>query len=99
MGLLGLGSAAAVVGGVFGLQAIVKARNERAQCGDGSICTNEAAVKEHDQGNTFADVSTVMIPLGLVAAAAGAVIVLTTHGSLEAAAAPGQARLGAKWIW
>jgi len=99
LGLVGVGSGVAVVGGVLGLQAIVKARDVRAACGDGSTCSDASAVHESGQGGTYADLSTVLVPVGLVAAAAGLVVVATTHGSFEPVVGPASARIDAKWTW
>ena len=99
LGLLGVGSGVVAVGAVLGMQAIVKARDVRAACGDAPTCPDQSAVHEHDQGGTYADLSTALIPVGLAVAAAGAVVIVTTHGSFEPVVAPGQARLDAKWVW
>lgn len=98
-GLAGVGAAAIVVGAVMGLQAIVQARDVRALCGDAPTCQSSAAVHEHDLGGTYADWSTVLIPVGLVAAAAGVFVLATTHGAFEPVVGPGQARIDAKWAW
>jgi hypothetical protein len=99
VGLAGVGAAAVVVGGVLGLQAIVQARDVRSQCGDAATCPNQAAVHEHDLGGTYADWSTVLIPVGVAAAAAGVFVLATTHGAFEPAVGPGMAKLDARWAW
>ncbi len=99
LGLVGVGSGVAVAGAVLGLQAIVKARDVRAACGDGPTCSDLSAVHEYGQGGTYADLSTVLVPVGLAVAAAGFVVVATTHGSFERVVSPGTARLDARWTW
>lgn len=99
IGLAGAGAAAVVVGGVLGLQAILRAGDVRSQCGDAPTCPNRAAVHEHDLGNTYADWSTALIPVGLATAAVGVFVLATTHGSFEPTIGPGQARLDARWTW
>jgi hypothetical protein len=99
LGLIGAGSAAVATGAVFGLQAIVKARDEHAQCGDASTCANEGAVRELDRGGTYADVSTALVPIGLAAVAAGIVVLVTAHGSFAPSVVPRQGRLDATWRW
>ena len=99
VGLAGLGAAVVVVGGVLGLQAVLQARDVRSQCGDASTCPNQAAVHEHNLGNTYADWSTALIPLGLATAAVGVFVLATTHGSFEPSVSAGQARLDARWTW
>jgi hypothetical protein len=98
-GLIGVGSAATMVGAVLGFQAIVKSRDERALCGGASTCGNAGAVHELNQGATLADTSTVLVPIGLAAAAAGVFFLVTAHGSFEPSVGPRQARLDAKWSW
>jgi hypothetical protein len=99
LGLVGVGSGVAVAGAVLGLQAIVKARDVRAACGDAPTCADQTAVHESGQGGTYADLSTVLVPVGLAVAAAGLVVVATTHGSFGPVVGPGNARLDAKWTW
>jgi len=98
-GLVGVGASAFALGAVLGLQAIVQVRDVRAQCGDASTCPNAAAVHQHDLGGTDADWSTALIPVGLVAAAAGVFVLTTAHGSFEPVVGPGQARLNGRWTW
>ena len=103
MGLTGVGAMTAVVGAVFGVQAMVKARDVRAQCGDQPTCGSADAVHQHDLGGTYADLATVLIPAGLAAAGVGIYVLATTHGSFEPAVTPavgpGEARLDARWVW
>jgi hypothetical protein len=98
-GMVAAGGATIATGAVFGMQAIVKARDVRAACPPGPTCPDASAVHAHDLGDTFADVSTTLIPVGLAVAAVGAVVLLTTHGTLEPAVSPTQARLDARWTW
>ena len=88
-----------VAGAVFGLQAIVKTREERAQCGGGPTCGNAGAVHEMSEGGSFADAATALVPVGLAAAAAGVFLMVTAHGSFEPSVGPRQARLDATWSW
>ncbi|MGH7293437.1 MAG: tetratricopeptide repeat protein [Polyangiaceae bacterium] len=99
IGLVGLGSATAAVGGVLGLQAIVKARDVRAQCGDAPTCSSAQGVHDSSVGATYADASSVLLPLGLAIAAVGVVILLTSHASVEPVVGPGRAGLDARWSW
>jgi hypothetical protein len=98
-GLLVAGSATVIAGAVLGLQAIVKARDVRAECGDASTCGDAGAVHEHGVAASYADWSTALLPIGLAAAAAGVLVLTTAHGSFETVAVPGQARLDARWWW
>jgi hypothetical protein len=96
--LLDLGGAVALAGGVLGMQAIVKGRDINRECpGSGGTCSNQGAVTDNGTARTFATVSTVLVPVGLVAAAAGGIVLLTAHGSVEASVTPTSAAVNATW--
>jgi hypothetical protein len=98
--LIGVGAATAGVGAVFGMQAIVKGRDVDGACpSQGPTCSNQSAVQENSTAQTYADVSTVLIPVGLVVAVVGGVLLATTGATVEAAAAPRDARVSLRWTW
>jgi hypothetical protein len=98
IGMIGAGTITAGAGVIFGLQAIVKVRDVNAAC-PASTCTNQGALQENGTARTDADVSTVLIPVGLVLAAAGGVIFAMTGTTVEATASPREARVGFRWGW
>jgi hypothetical protein len=96
--LVDAGGAIAFAGGILGMQAIVKGRDVNRECpGTGSTCSVQSAVNDNGTAKTFATVSTVLVPVGLVAAAAGGVVLLTAHGSVEASVTPTGASLSGTW--
>ena len=99
LGAVGVGAATFVVGTIFGMQAIVKGRDANGACRSGTACSNAGAVHENDVAKSYADVSTALIPIGVVLAAAGGLLMLTSRGSVETTVAPGTARLDVKWSW
>jgi hypothetical protein len=100
LGLAGLGGGAATlaVGTIFGLQAIVKGRDANRAC-PATDCSNAGAVHENGVAKTYADVSTALVSIGAVLAAAGGVLLLTSRSSVETTVAPGMGRLDVKWSW
>jgi len=98
LGALGGGAATLAVGAIFGFQAIVKGRDANRACPTVD-CSNAGAVHENGVARTYADVSTALVPIGAVLAAAGGVLLLTSRSSVEAAAAPGTARIDVAWSW
>lgn len=98
LGALGGGVATLAVGAIFGLQAIVKGRDANRTC-PVADCSNAGAVHENDVAKTYADVSTALIPIGAVLAAAGGVLLLTSRSSVETTVAPGTARIDVTWSW
>lgn len=98
LALLGGGAAALVTGAGFGMQAIVKGRDVHATCPLGPTCADASAVHENGVAQTYADVSTVLLPLGAVLAGAGAVLAFSGV-SFEPVATPVSGRLDARWTW
>jgi hypothetical protein len=95
---VGSGAAIAAAGGILGMQAIVKGRDINAECpGTANTCANQSAVNQNATARTYATLSTVLLPVGAAAAVAGGVILLTTHGSVEAAVTPTGANLAFRW--
>jgi hypothetical protein len=98
IGLVGVG-----VGVVLGLQAIVKIRDANTACPTGPICTDASAVQENQTGRSFADASSVTIPVSAAVLVAGAVLFLTSrapHGAeIGAEVSPGGARVKVAWSW
>jgi hypothetical protein len=96
--VLGTGAAVAVAGGVLGMQAIIKGRDVNGECpGTGNTCSNQGAVNENSTARTFATISSVLLPVGLAAVAAGSVVLLTAHGSVEASVTPKTASVALGW--
>jgi hypothetical protein len=99
LGSVALGSATIVVGAVLGMQAIVKGRDANGWCPTTTACPNSIAVHENDVAKTYADFSTVLIPVGVALAAAGAYLLITSRTTVGATVTPEGARLdvGARW--
>jgi hypothetical protein len=98
VGAVGTGAATLVVGSIFGMQAIVKGRDANGACPT-VACSNAGAVHENGVAKTYADVATVLVPVGAALAAAGVVLFFTSRGSVEPTLGPGTARLDVKWSW
>jgi len=100
IGMLDAGLVTVGIGAIFGMQAIVKGRDVNAQCpGSSATCDNMAAVQGNGTGKTYADVSTVTIPVGLAVAAVGGVLLATSGTSVDASAGPGAASASMRWTW
>jgi hypothetical protein len=100
IGLLDAGVVTAGIGAIFGMQAIVKGRDVNAECPrPSSTCGNQAAVQDNGTAKTYADVATVVIPVGLAVAAVGGVLLATSGTSVEASAGPGSASASVRWAW
>jgi hypothetical protein len=98
--MLGAGAATAGVGAIFGMQAIVKGRDVNSACPPpASTCTDHGAVRENGTAQTYADVATVLVPVGLVLAGAGALLYATTGTTVEATASPRDAHVSFRWGW
>jgi hypothetical protein len=99
----GAGLAAAGVGAILGLQAIVKIREANQLCPGANVCANGGAVSENATGKTFADASTVLLPVGAVLAGAGVWLYAgaTARRAPEVSAdvGPGGARMRVGWSW
>ncbi|HEY1697767.1 MAG TPA: hypothetical protein VGG39_36655 [Polyangiaceae bacterium] len=98
LGLAVGGAAVLATGAVFGMQAIVKGRDVGAAC-PSTQCGDAGAVHENGVAKTYADASTVLLPVGAVLAAAGGYLLLTSHATLEPAVSPTTARLNLRWSW
>ncbi len=80
------------------MQAIVKGATSTASApAAGQTCSNLGAVNENGTAKTYATLSTVLVPVGLVAAAVGGVVLWTSQGSVEAAVTPTSASLSFGW--
>jgi hypothetical protein len=99
LALVGTGAATVAVGAVFGMQAIVKGRDANRACPDGPACADAGAVHDSGLGKTYADLSTVLIPVGAALATVGGVLLLTSRASVETTASPTAARLDVRWTW
>jgi hypothetical protein len=100
IGLLDAGVVTVGIGAIFGMQAIVKGRDVNAECPrSSSTCGNLGAVQGNGTGNTYADVATVTIPVGLAVTALGAVLLATSWTSVEASVGPGSASARMRWVW
>jgi hypothetical protein len=92
------------VGTILGLQAIVKGREVADFCSPNSgPCSDASAVHTNDVAKTYADVSTVLIPVGAVLVAAGAYFFFTSRRDatprLGVHAAFAGGRVEALWSW
>jgi hypothetical protein len=85
--LVGTGAALLVTGAVTGVLAISRHADSDRECPEGR-CTADG-VRFEDQANTFAWVANVTIPLGVIAGAAGAYLLLRNPTPRPAATRPG----------
>ena len=98
--LIDVGMVATGVGLVFGMQAVVKGRDVNGECPPpASTCGSASAVQENGTAQTYADVATVLVPVGLAVAALGGVLLATTGASIDASASPHDARASFRWRW
>jgi hypothetical protein len=103
LGVGGGGLAAIGVGSVLGMQAIVKIRDANALCPGSLSCNNHGALQENSTGKTFADASSVVIPVGVALLGLGSYLYLTTKSpggaevSADVASNGGRIRVG--WSW
>jgi tetratricopeptide (TPR) repeat protein len=88
--ILGTGVAGAVVGTIFGAQAISKNNQAASQC-QNDVCPDNQGVGLTNQAKTAADTSTVAFALGGAAIAGGLVLLLTAPSSRSPARAPDRA--------
>jgi hypothetical protein len=79
----GLGAAALVTGGVFGVLALQKIRDVNQKC-PSSPCPDGNAVSDDHSAGTFADVSTVTIIAGGAAVVGGVIMVLASPKHADA---------------
>lgn len=75
-GLFGAGGATALVGGALGAAALAKNADSEALCAERVDCSEEA-LTAYDLADSLAWGANVMIPLGIVAAGTGLIMVLT----------------------
>jgi hypothetical protein len=98
--LLDAGLVTAGIGAVFGMQAIIKGRDVNGACPPpASTCGSPSTVQENETAQTYADVATVMIPVGLAVAAVGGVMLATTGARVETSASSRDARVSFRWSW
>lgn len=79
----GVGVAALLTGGVFGVLAVGQASNA-AECSNPAGCSGaryQDAENAHTRANTFANVANVLVPLGLVFGGVGAALFFTAKGA------------------
>jgi hypothetical protein len=88
--ILGTGVAGAVVGAIFGGQAISKNNQAASQCPN-DVCPDNQGVGLTNQAKTAADVSTVAFAVGGAAIAGGLLLLLTAPSSQSKARAPDRA--------
>jgi hypothetical protein len=75
-----LGSLALVGGGVFGTAALIAAKDVRDACPD-RTCTSQREVETNQHAGKLADISTVLIPVGLVFAGIGTFLLVSAKAS------------------
>jgi serine/threonine-protein kinase len=93
IGLIGAGAAGVVVGGVFGIRALVLNGETSGVC-SGDRC-NAAGVDERNSARTSGDISTVAFAAGAAAAGAGVLLLLTSGSSASRVGAASTLRVGA----
>ncbi len=99
LGAVGVGVAALAAGSILGMQAYVKGHAADAGCPDGNGCRNATAVQDSNEAKSYADASTVLIPVGALVTVAGAYLLWTSGPSVEATAGPTAARVSVRWSW
>lgn len=99
IGLAVGGAALATTGAVFGLQAIVKGRDANRACTTGLGCSDANAVHENGIAKSYADVSTVLVPVGLALGVVGSYLLWTSRPAIEPAVSPTSARIDLRWSW
>jgi hypothetical protein len=72
----GAGVLGVAVGGVFGLQAILKNNTSKDGCGDDNVCTTRESKAARDDARAAGNISTVAFAAGAVLLGAGAAMVL-----------------------
>jgi hypothetical protein len=99
----GAGIVAVAVGTILGLQAIVKIRDANDVCPSSLACASQSAVQSNDTGRSFADASTVLLPVGAVLLGVGSYLLLTSKEArgpeVRASVAAGGGQLGVGWSW
>ncbi|HEY3818494.1 MAG TPA: hypothetical protein VGL81_15075 [Polyangiaceae bacterium] len=88
---LGAGVASAALGSVFGVEAIANNNMSKSECLSINVCSGLGAQK-NQLARTYATAADIAIPAGLVTAAAGLYLLLTSR---SATAAPSQGASGA----
>jgi hypothetical protein len=72
---IGVGAVTAIAGGVTGGMALSKQSDLEKACPD-KICTSEKDLKMRDSASTLGLVTDILIPVGAVVAAAGAIMLI-----------------------
>lgn len=78
--LLGAGAVVTVTGAVFGTIAIVDSAASRRLCPK-DVCTNQTGIDKNDSARNAANLSNILLPVGLGAAAAGALVLILRPGA------------------
>jgi hypothetical protein len=81
-GLLGVGAAAVVVGGVFGVRAISDSNQAKGMCA-GTQCSDPRALSINDEARSSATVANVALAAGVVAVGAGAILWLLSPSTSD----------------
>jgi hypothetical protein len=102
--VLAVGGVVAIgAGAFFGVEAISKGRDANRACPAGEPCFDPAVVHENDTARTFADASTVTIPVGAAIVAVGGALFLTSREPhalrLDVQTSANGGRLGVTWSW
>jgi hypothetical protein len=100
----GAGALTAGVGAILGLQAIVKGRTVNRACPNGAPCTDPDVVHSNDVAKTYADISTVTLPIGAALLAVGGYLFFFASPSksparLEASLSPTSSQLDVTLPW
>ncbi len=82
---LGLGAAALLTGGVFGVKAILDSKESQRLCPDNRCPTDEGYQKNHS-ARTAATVADIAVPIGLAAIGIGMLLLLTSPAPAPRAA-------------
>ena len=89
---VGVGTAGAIAGGIFGVAALVESHASKSQCLSDDVCS-EGGFERNRAAHTDASIANVAIPVGLVAFGAGLSLLLTSRSaasSSQKAAAAGK---------
>jgi hypothetical protein len=98
--LVDTGTGLAALGALFGMQAIVLGRDANRACPGNLSCGNASAVGDNNRAKTYADLSTVLIPMGLAAAAIGGVFFfMAGRAEVAPTVSDHAATLDARWSW
>jgi hypothetical protein len=99
----GAGLLALNIGTILGFQAIAKIRDANQTCPVNNVCSDRSAVNENQQGRTFGEVSSVLLPVGAALVGAGAFFYVTARvpssPEITAGVSSGNASLRVRWSW